>query len=98
MAWREQVVGPLERQGWPDGAADAVSSAVEPLLRGPGAERGLELLRGGWLGHPLHPVLTDLPLGLWTGSVLLDMVCESKAAGVVSAAGTLSAGAAAAAG
>jgi hypothetical protein len=46
----------------------------------------------------LHPALTGLPLGLWTGSVLLDTVCESKAAGVVSAAGTLTAGAAAAAG
>src|SRR5438309_874623 len=98
MVWREQVVGPLERQGWLDQVADAVSSAVEPLLRSPAAERGLEVLRGGWLGHPLHPALTGLPLGLWTGSVLLDMVCECKAAGVVSAAGTLSAGAAAAAG
>jgi uncharacterized membrane protein len=24
------------------------------------------------LGHSLHPVLTDLPLGLWTGATLLD--------------------------
>jgi uncharacterized membrane protein len=98
MVWREQVVGPLERQGWLDQVADAVSRAVEPLLRRPEAERGIEVLRGGWLGHPLHPALTGLPLGLWTGSVLLDLVCESKAAGVVSAAGTLSAGAAGAAG
>jgi len=24
------------------------------------------------LGHPLHPVLTDLPIGFWTSSWLLD--------------------------
>jgi uncharacterized membrane protein len=25
-------------------------------------------------GHSLHPVLTDLPLGCWTGALLLDVV------------------------
>lgn len=29
-------------------------------------------LRGGWLGHPAHPMLTDAPIGLWTSAVLLD--------------------------
>jgi uncharacterized membrane protein len=33
-----------------------------------------DLLRGTWLGHPLHPVLTDLPIGLWTSAVTLDLV------------------------
>ncbi len=27
---------------------------------------------GEWLGHPLHPMLTDLPIGFWTSAVLLD--------------------------
>ena len=25
--------------------------------------------RGTWLGHPLHPLLTDLPIGTWTSAV-----------------------------
>jgi nitrite reductase/ring-hydroxylating ferredoxin subunit/uncharacterized membrane protein len=29
---------------------------------------------GTWLGHPLHPVLTDLPLGLWSITVLFDII------------------------
>jgi uncharacterized membrane protein len=29
-------------------------------------------LSGVWLGHALHPIMTDLPIGLWTSSVLLD--------------------------
>lgn len=33
-----------------------------------------DALCGTWLGHPLHPLLTDLPIGFWTGSVLLDLV------------------------
>jgi len=27
-----------------------------------------------WLGHPLHPMLTDLPIGMWTSAVALDLL------------------------
>ena len=33
-------------------------------------------LHGTWLGHPLHAVLTDVPIGSWTAAVVLD-VAES---------------------
>lgn len=26
------------------------------------------------LGHPLHPVLTDLPIGFWTSAWVLDLI------------------------
>src|SRR6202040_2670741 len=25
-----------------------------------------------WLGHPLHPALTDIPIGAWTAALALD--------------------------
>jgi nitrite reductase/ring-hydroxylating ferredoxin subunit/uncharacterized membrane protein len=31
-----------------------------------------EALSGSWLGHPLHPVLTDLTIGTFASAVLLD--------------------------
>jgi nitrite reductase/ring-hydroxylating ferredoxin subunit/uncharacterized membrane protein len=31
------------------------------------------LLAGTWLGHPVHPVLTDVPIGCWTSAVVLDL-------------------------
>jgi nitrite reductase/ring-hydroxylating ferredoxin subunit len=31
-----------------------------------------DALSGTWLGHALHPLLTDLPIGSWTSAVLLD--------------------------
>ena len=31
-------------------------------------------LRGEWLGHAVHPVLTDVPIGFWTSAVVLDLV------------------------
>jgi nitrite reductase/ring-hydroxylating ferredoxin subunit/uncharacterized membrane protein len=32
------------------------------------------LLNGSWLGHPLHPLLTDIPVGAWTLAILMDIV------------------------
>ena len=33
-----------------------------------------DALSGTWLGHPLHPLLTDLPIGFWTSAFTLDLV------------------------
>jgi uncharacterized membrane protein len=32
-----------------------------------------DALRGEGFGHPLHPILTDLPLGCFTSATLLDL-------------------------
>ena len=61
-----------------------------------------DVLSGTFLGHPLHPLLTDLPIGSWTSAVMLDWIGgrESRtaarrlvAAGVVAALPTAAAGA-----
>jgi uncharacterized membrane protein len=31
-----------------------------------------DALSGAWIGHAVHPVMTDFPIGAWTSSVLLD--------------------------
>ena len=43
------------------------------------ARRRERLLSGTWLGHPLHPLLTDVVLGSWTSSLVLDLVGGPKA-------------------
>ncbi|MEU7882082.1 DUF2231 domain-containing protein [Microbispora bryophytorum] len=57
-----------------------------------GRARGF--LHGVWLGHPLHPVLTDLPIGSWTTALVLDLTgqkCAARAAVGVGLAGALAA-------
>jgi uncharacterized membrane protein len=44
-------------------------------------EPALEQLRGRALGHPLHPVATDLPIGFWTSAWVLDLVGGRRARG-----------------
>ena len=52
------------------------------------------LLKGDWLGHPLHPMLTDLPIGFWTSAVTLDFLAPrsgKRAAQLLMGLGSLSA-------
>lgn len=32
------------------------------------------LLQGRWLGHPLHPAIVHIPIALWVGSLLFDIL------------------------
>jgi nitrite reductase/ring-hydroxylating ferredoxin subunit/uncharacterized membrane protein len=53
-----------------------------------------DVLSGTWMGHPLHPLLTDLPIGFWSSAFTLDLVGgkrSQKAAQRLIACGILSA-------
>jgi len=55
-------------------------------LLGPISEsRAGRVLRGGWLGHALHPPLTDVALGCWLGAGLLDLLADEKGEGAARA-------------
>jgi nitrite reductase/ring-hydroxylating ferredoxin subunit/uncharacterized membrane protein len=60
----------LERAASLDPPARAVGKYVRSLL-GRGTLK--DALSGTWLGHPLHPVLTDVPVGTWTSATILDV-------------------------
>ena len=56
-----------------DPVANAIQSRVRSALAN--APDGVQnALDGTWLGVPLHPALTDLPIGSWTTGVTLDAV------------------------
>ena len=56
-------------------AGPAYRAVTSALPRGPVKDA----LHGVWLGHPLHPLLTDLPIGFWTSSFVLDFVGGKRA-------------------
>ena len=55
-----------------DGAGKWLKSLVDRYV--PPRTEVKDLLSGTWLGHPLHPVLTDVVVGAWTSSFLLDLL------------------------
>jgi uncharacterized membrane protein len=60
----------LEESPLIDRLAPAMTAAATPFSRPP----LVDFLRGRWLGHALHPLLTDIPLGCWIGAIVLDML------------------------
>jgi nitrite reductase/ring-hydroxylating ferredoxin subunit/uncharacterized membrane protein len=61
----------LDGWGWGAGIADFYSTVERAVLR-PKALRSF--LHGTWLGHPLHPLLTDVPIGGLTVALVLDLL------------------------
>jgi nitrite reductase/ring-hydroxylating ferredoxin subunit/uncharacterized membrane protein len=53
-----------------DAPANKVLSYANRFLK-PGILK--DALSGTPIGHPAHPLLTDVPIGLWTSAVFLDM-------------------------
>jgi nitrite reductase/ring-hydroxylating ferredoxin subunit/uncharacterized membrane protein len=52
---------------------DPLAARLQPLIRravSPSPVRNF--LDGVWLGAPLHPALTDVPIGAWTTALVLD--------------------------
>jgi nitrite reductase/ring-hydroxylating ferredoxin subunit/uncharacterized membrane protein len=81
------VVGLIEKLDWIEPLADDLANGVEKslLVTGAAAQPLRNFLHGTWLGHPLHPALTDIPVGAWTVSGILDIAdlfgAENVAAG-----------------
>jgi nitrite reductase/ring-hydroxylating ferredoxin subunit/uncharacterized membrane protein len=71
----EQMVDRIAEASWLDKVARPLSSKVAEVVPvGPVKD----LLSGTWMGHPLHPVLTDLPIGFWTSAMAIDFLGGAK--------------------
>jgi nitrite reductase/ring-hydroxylating ferredoxin subunit len=101
VTWHGDLLVWVDQIGWLRSLNDWLTAVLGPFRERHQDNLALELLHGGrWAGHPLHPALSDLPIGLWTGATLLDVVDRSPApaggidaAGMLSTAGILAAGA-----
>ena len=53
--------------------AGTLAERIQPLIRrAVGAHAVRSALDGVWLGAPLHPAVTDVPIGSWTSALVLD--------------------------
>lgn len=76
MKLARELIDRIEQTTELDRVAKPLRSAVGQVVQ-PRAVRNL--LSGTFLGHPLHPLLTDLPIGAWTMATLLDTVGGRRA-------------------
>src|SRR3954471_13512510 len=63
-----------------DRIAKPLSQAVRDGFEsaGPVGQQAKNTMHGVWLGHPLHPVFTDIPIGAWTTGLVLDSVAAVR--------------------
>ena len=72
---RVRLTDALEGAEQLDDVSGRIRDVVQKLVRPAPVRR---LLSGTDLGHPIHPVLVQLPIGLWTSTWLLDLVGLGK--------------------
>jgi nitrite reductase/ring-hydroxylating ferredoxin subunit/uncharacterized membrane protein len=65
MLW---LLDRLEREPRADPLIDALRSGVHRLPLG----RARDALHGRWLGHPVHPLMVQVPIGTWLSAAVLD--------------------------
>jgi len=70
MAALDKLIPWIESVDALDAGADRVAGAVARVTHQPPVS---SVVGGSWLGHPVHPVLTDLPIGFWTSAFVLDL-------------------------
>lgn len=70
----EALIKVIEQQDVLEQASDQIQPLVTGAFKsaGPAGQEVKNFLHGTWLGHPLHPVLTDVPIGAWTAALALD--------------------------
>ena len=67
----------LERFGALDRQADKLAGAVGNTIK-PGPVK--DALSGTWLGHPLHPLMTDVAITAWAGANAVDLLAGADGA------------------
>jgi nitrite reductase/ring-hydroxylating ferredoxin subunit/uncharacterized membrane protein len=96
---RETISARIEKLAALDQIAEPLQKAVRAAV--PQQSTAKDLLSGTWLGHPLHPPLTDVVIGTWSSALLLDVLGGERAreasdwliaAGILAAVPTAAAG------
>jgi hypothetical protein len=73
VSWHGDLAAWVDRLGWLRTMSDWLTGVLGPVCERYQDNLAVELLHGGrWAGHPLHPALSDLPIGLWAGVMVLD--------------------------
>jgi nitrite reductase/ring-hydroxylating ferredoxin subunit/uncharacterized membrane protein len=86
------ALGPEQNQkldNWAEQVQTLIAAAVS--RGGPTGQRVKNWLNGVWLGHPLHPALTDAAIGAWSTGAMLDLIGARKEADAAMTVGVLAA-------
>src|SRR5687768_2446806 len=75
----------IEKQEWLEPIADRLQEKIAAALDDDGSLGPAvgNILHGTWLGHPLHAVLTDVPIGSWTAAAVFDALEKTTGSRII---------------
>jgi len=97
-SWSARLIGLLEEQPLLEAAQKKLTDWLQPLVDWSESTGLKDVLHGRQIGHSLHPIATDLPIGFWTSAMLLDLAGAKRSARLMTAMGCATAVVAAASG
>jgi nitrite reductase/ring-hydroxylating ferredoxin subunit/uncharacterized membrane protein len=70
------IISGIARQDWLEPAEEPLQKLLHQTFArgGRGGQQIKNILHGTWLGHPLHVILTDIPIGAWTAGLVFDFL------------------------
>lgn len=71
-----KILTAIGKQEWLEPIESKGSELIKNAFAGagPAGQAAKNALHGVWLGHPLHPAITDVPVGSWTVAAVLDVL------------------------
>ena len=66
------ATGRIARQEWLAPTEGGLQKILHKAFRFKGGRQVKNFLHGTWIGHPLHVILTDVPIGAWTTAIAFD--------------------------
>src|SRR5579864_2946094 len=72
------AIGKIEQQEWLTPAEERLQQLIHKAFQFKGGRPAKNFLHGTWIGHPLHVILTDIPIGAWTTAIVFDALDSMK--------------------
>lgn len=66
------IIGKVTQQEWLQPLEENLQGGIHKAFAFPGGRQVKNFLHGTWIGHPLHVILTDVPIGAWTTAIVFD--------------------------
>lgn len=70
----ERISSRIIESNWIKNTTALLDRFLQGCFRTSAMRRLKIFLNGTWAGHPLHPALTDVPIGAWTLAIVLDLI------------------------
>lgn len=69
---RDGIVETIDEQEWMKPLEKGLQKLIHQGFNFRGGRQLKNFLHGTWIGHPLHVILTDVPIGAWTTAIVFD--------------------------